>query len=337
VLSKFCVAQFSIKLPIAGFFLETLGGFKPDIIHAHQPFLMGDAALRLAYAHNTPLVFTHHTLYEENVRGSETVKKFATKLATEFANCCDYVIAPSESVAEIIRTRGVKTQIAVIPTGLHLNQYEGTAGNFRAQSKISKDAFVVGYVGRLAPEKNLSFLARAAALFLKKEKEALFLVVGSGPSEAELLGYFKELKLEDQLRFAGELKGKKLIQAFQAIDVFAFSSHSETQGMVLNEAMAAGTPVVGLDAPGVQDIVRDKMNGRLVPRESEEEFSEALSWILKRAPAGRRKLIAEAKKTANRFSMRRCANKGLQLYESLQTGKGFQRKSDSFSFLTQHP
>jgi len=154
------------------------------------------------------------------------------------------------------------------------------------------------------------------------------LVVGSGPSEAELLSSLKELKVEGQLRLVGELKGEKLIQAFQAINVFAFSSQSETQGMVLNEAMAAGTPVVGVDAPGVRDIVKNKINGRLVPHESEEEFSEALSWVHERSPAERRKLIAEAKKTAKRFSMLRCANKALALYESLQTGKGFQRKSE---------
>jgi glycosyltransferase involved in cell wall biosynthesis len=146
----------------------------------------------------------------------------------------------------------------------------------------------------------------------------------------------KELKVEDQLRLVGELKGEKLIQAFQAINVFAFSSQSETQGMVLNEAMAAGTPVVGVDAPGVRDIVRDKINGRLVPTESEEDFSEALSWVHDRAPAERRKLIAEAKKTAKRFSMLRCANKALALYESLQTGRGFEKRSeeaDWFPFM----
>jgi glycogen synthase len=144
------------------------------------------------------------------------------------------------------------------------------------------------------------------------------------------------MKVEDQLRSVGELKGEKLIQAFQAINVFAFASQSETQGMVLNEAMAAGTPVVGVDAPGVRDIVKDKINGRLVPLESEEEFSGALSWVHERSPAERRKLIAEAKKTAKRFSMLRCANKTLALYESLQTGKGFQRKSeekDWFPFM----
>ena len=327
-LKNFYGSKFSVKLPYDGLFSDALGGFKPDIIHAHHPFLVGDTALRLAYALKIPLVFTHHSLYEENVGDSETIKKFVTELATGFANCCDYVIAPSESVATMIKERGVKTQVAVIPTGLHLSQYKGTSENFRQQSKIPKDAFVVGYVGRLSPEKNLPFLARAVALFLKKEKDAIFLVVGSGPSGAELLSSLKALKVDDQLRLVGEIKGEKLIQAFQAIDVFAFSSQSETQGMVLDEAMAAGTPVVGMDAPGVRDIVRDKINGRLVPSESEEEFSKALSWVHDRSPAERRKLIAEAKKTAKRFSMLRCANKALQLYESLQTGKDFQRRSE---------
>jgi glycosyltransferase involved in cell wall biosynthesis len=334
-LKNFHGSKFSVKLPI-GSLLEELGDFKPDIVHTHHPFLMGETALRFAYEREVPLVFTHHSLYEENVGDSETIKKFVTELATGFANCCDYVIAPSESVAEMIKERGVKTQVAVIPTGLHLNQYKGTSENFRAESKIPKDAFVVGYVGRLSPEKNLPFLARAVASFLKKEKEAIFLVVGSGPSEAELLSSLKEFKVENQLRLVGELKGEKLIQAFQAINVFAFSSHSETQGMVLSEAMAAGTPVVGVDASGVRDIIRDKINGRLVSHEDEEEFSEALSWILNRSPDKRRKLIAEAKTTAAEFSMKLCADKALQLYESLQTGKGFQRKSeekDWFPFM----
>ena len=334
-LKNFHGSKFSVKLPI-GSLLEELGDFKPDIVHTHHPFLMGETALRFAYERKVPLVFTHHSLYEENVGDSETVKKFVMEIATGFANCCDYVIAPSESVAEMIKERGVKTQVAVIPTGLLLSQYKGTSENFRAESKITKNAFVVGYVGRLSPEKNLPFLARAVASFLKKEKEAIFLVVGSGPSEAELLSSLEELKVEDQLRLVGELKGGKLIQAFQAINVFAFSSQSETQGMVLNEAMAAGTPVVGVDASGVRDIIKDKINGRLVSHESEEEFSEALSWILGRSPDERLKLIAEAKTTAEEFSMKLCVDKALQLYESLQTGKGFQRKSeekDWFPFM----
>jgi len=327
-LQNFYGSKFSIKLPLDKVFSAALGEFKPDIIHAHHPFLMGDTALRFAYEQKTPLVFTHHSLYEENVGDSETVKKFVTELATGYANCCDHVVAPSESVAALIRARGVKTQITVIPTGLDLTQYRGTAGNFRKQFGILNDAFVVGYVGRLSPEKNLPFLARAIAPFLKKEKSAVFLVVGSGPSEAELRGYFREMKLGDRLVLTGEMKGDKLIQAFQSLDVFAFSSQSETQGMVLNEAMAAGTPVVAVDAPGVRDIVRDKVNGCLVAREDEQDFCECLSWVYQRSPAERRKLIVGAKKTSKEFSMPHCASKALEIYSGLLPAKGFERSRD---------
>src|SRR3989338_8490435 len=203
-LQNFYGSKFSVKFPIAGFFMEALGDFNPDIIHAHHPFLMGDTALRLAYDHKVPLIFTHHSLYEENVGNSETVKRFVLELATGYANHCDHVIAPSESVAEMLKARGVETQITVIPTGLQLNQYKGGAGKFRERAKIPKDAFVVGYVGRFSPEKNMPFLTRAAASFLKRESRAVFLAVGSGPSEAELLKYFKKQKLEGQMFLAGE-------------------------------------------------------------------------------------------------------------------------------------
>lgn len=265
-------SKYSIKLPLPVFFSKALKGFKPDVIHTHHPFLMGDTALRLAYAYNVPLVFTHHSLYEENIHclpwASEAIKKFIVKLSIGYANLCDTVIAPSESVSEMITERGVKTPIAVIPTGLHLNQFMGTSRDFREETDIPEKAFVVGYVGRLAEEKNLPFLMHAVSSFLKKEKNALFLVVGSGPIEEAIRGHFNELELENQLRFSREMKERELIEAYQAIDLFAFASQSETQGMVLNEAMAAGTPVVAVDAPGVRDIVIDKINGRLVPNEN---------------------------------------------------------------------
>ena len=315
-------SKYSIKLPVPIFFSKVLNGFKPDVIHTHHPFLMGDTALRLAYAHNVPLIFTHHSLYEENIHwmpwASESLKEFIIRLSTGYANFCDAIIAPSESVAEMIKDRGVKTPVAVVPTGLHLNQFMGTSKNFKEETKIPEKAFVVGYVGRLAEEKNIPFLIRAVASFLKKEKNALFLVVGSGPMEEAISLHFNELKLEKQLRLAGEIKGKKLIEAYQAIDVFAFSSQSETQGMVLNEAMAAGTPVVAVDASGVRDIVIDKINGRLVLNENEEEFSRALSWVLDRSPSQRKKLIEGAKETAKKYSVERSATKVLGVYKNLK-------------------
>lgn len=324
-IQNFNGSKYSIKLPMPVFFIKSLGKFKPDIVHTHHPFLMGDTALRLAYAHNVPLVFTHHSLYEENIHwmpwAQGPLRKFIIRLSTGYANFCDRVIAPSESVSEMIKGHGVKTPIAVIPTGLHLNQFNGTSKNFKEDNDIPEKAFVVGYVGRLAEEKNLPFLMKAVARFLMNQKNALFLVVGSGPLEEAITLHFKECNLERQLRFAGEMKGKKLIEAYQAIDVFAFASQSETQGMVLNEAMAAGAPVVAVDAPGVRDIVIDKVNGRLVARESEAEFSKCLTWVLDRSPTQKKRLMEAAKETAKNYSVELSASKALEEYRSLKTKK----------------
>ncbi len=96
-------SKYSIKFPMPVFYIKALGRFKPDVIHTQHPFLMGDTALRLAYAHNVPLIFTHHSLYEENIHwmpwAAGGLKKFIIKLSTGYANFCDTVIAPSESVA----------------------------------------------------------------------------------------------------------------------------------------------------------------------------------------------------------------------------------------------
>lgn len=315
-------SKFSITYPVPVILKKALKGFKPDVIHTHHPFLMGDTALRLAYADGIPLVFTHHSIYEENITPvpgmTEGLKKFIIELSTGYANLCDTVIAPSGSVAQMIREHGVTTPIEVIPTGLHLNQFRGTSGNLREKMGIPKKALVVGYVGRLAEEKNLPFLMRAVSTFLRKNKSALFLVVGSGPMEAAVLLHFKEQKLESRLRMAGEMNGKKLIEAYHAIDVFAFASQSETQGMVLNEAMAAGTPVVGVDAPGVRDIVTDKVNGRLIPVENEAAFAQALSWVSGLPPVKKEKLNEGARMTSKKYSVEQSASKALKVYEGLK-------------------
>src|SRR5690606_3392577 len=115
---------------------------------------------------------------------------------------------------------------------------------------VPADAFVVGHLGRLAPEKNLEFLALAVAEFISREPRAHFLVIGSGPSEGAIRETFTRAGLTSRLHLAGVMQGQALADALHAMDLFAFASFSETQGMVLTEAMAAGLPVVALDAPG---------------------------------------------------------------------------------------
>src|SRR5690606_36914192 len=130
---------------------------------------------------------------------------------------------------------------------------------------IPPDSLIVGHVGRLAPEKNLSYLAEGVALFLQREAAARFLVVGDGPWRKELKDVFARHGVADRLLLAGKRTGRTLREAYRAMDVFAFASLSETQGMVLAEAMAAGVPVVALNASGVREMVRDGSNGFLLP------------------------------------------------------------------------
>lgn len=322
-MQNFNGSDFSVRLPMAAALSERLDDFQADIIHAHHPFLLGDTALRIAATKNVPVIFTHHTLYEDYTHyvpfDSPTMKEVAINLSTSFANLCDGVIAPSESIARLIRKRGVKTRIAVVPTGVDVEAFaSGDGARARRKFGIPAKAFVVGHTGRLAPEKNLGFLARAVARFLKRVPDARFLVVGGGPSEEEIREICVKEGVADRLILAGKHTGRALNDLFNAMDVFAFSSFSETQGMVIAEAMAAGVPVVALKASGVVEVVKDSRNGFLLPaRSSIETFAKRLNE-LHASPARRRTMRAAARTTANDFSREHSAGLALELYERIR-------------------
>ncbi|MGZ9127492.1 MAG: glycosyltransferase [Candidatus Binatia bacterium] len=330
-------SDFSVVLPVAGLLTEALNEFRPDIVHAHHPYLLGMTALRVARFHTLPLVFTHHTRYEEYTHyvpgNSFTLKRFVIELATRFANLCDQVFAPSESIAALLQERGVTTPIAVVPTGIDVVRFnQGDAQGFRAAMNIPHEAFVVGHLGRLAPEKNLAFLAKAVAAFLQTDSRAHFLVVGKGPSEEEIRTIFTRAGLASRLHFAGILELPQLADAYRAMNVFAFASKSETQGLVLAEAMAAGVPVVALDAAGVQEVVRDGCNGRLLRDESHQAFVSALDWIAGLPIARRQTLEHCAHETAQEFSVPHTAAKALACYEALQAKKFVERSEADYQW-----
>ena len=315
-------SDFSLRLPIPGFVASELKSFKPDIIHSHHPFLLGDTALLLSATLNVPLVFTHHTMYEQYTHyvpgDSPAMQRFVKELSTGYANLCDQVFAPSESTAEIIKKRGVKTPIETIPTGVQTHSFEkGDGVRFRKSMDIPADAFVVGHLGRLAPEKNLHFLMHAVANYLNKHEGAHFLVAGTGPSRIEIEEYFAQRGLSQQLHIAGVLEGNSRADAYHAMNVFAFTSKSETQGMVLTEAMASGVPVVAIDAPGAREVVRDGENGRLLTTENNEVFCEALEWIHSLPPDKVSSMQNSLRRTAEDFSMHRTCARALACYEKL--------------------
>lgn len=327
-ITNFKGTDFSIQLPIPGILSERLGDFRPDIVHSHHPYFVGDAALRMAYRHNVPLVFTHHTLYEQNTHylgEGEGWKRFVIELATCYANLADCVFAPSESVEELIRSRGVTVPVEVVPTGIKTERFaKGDGAAFRERQGIPKDAWVVGHIGRLAKEKNLEFVAQAITLFLKSSPDAHLLIAGTGPLEEGLLDIFTKEKVAGRVHMAGKLTGSALIDAYHAMDVFAFASQSETQGLVLAEAMAAGVPIVAVDAPGVREVVQDGVNGRLLPAESLGDFFLALQQTSKLPKAAFAKMREACRETAEEFAMQKSVLHALAVYVKLRVD-GFKR------------
>ena len=331
---KFNGSDFSVRLPIPHFLTKRIDEFRPQIVHSHHPFLLGHTALRVAALRNLPVVFTHHTMYEWYTHyvpaDSPALQRFAMQLATEYANACDHVIAPSQSTAEILCERGVKTPISAIPTGIDKHRFaDGNGRVARCRYGIPDDAFVVGHVGRLAPEKNLAFLARAVAGYLRSDDRARFLLVGSGPSLYEINEIFRRGGVADRLHHPeGDLDGQQLADAYHAMDVFVFASQSETPGMVLAEAMTAGVPVVALDAPGVREVVCNGINGRLLLEDDHSRFREAISDLAAADKATKQELAEGARRTAETFSMDRCVTRVLALYEQLIVQGSSRQSSD---------
>ncbi|HWA28750.1 MAG TPA: glycosyltransferase [Lacunisphaera sp.] len=322
-IQNFNGSDFSVRLPLAAGLSSRLESYAAEIVHAHHPFLLGDTALRYATTRNLPLIFTHHTRYEDYVHyvpfASPALRRAAIQLSTEYANMCDGVIAPSASIANLIRRRGVTVPIQVVPTGIDTAAFAaGDGPRARRRFKIPPRAFVVGHVGRLAPEKNLRYLASSVALFLERQPQAWFLLVGSGPAEVEVREIFKQRGVDRRLVLAGSQTGRALHDAYRAMDLFVFSSRSETQGLVIAEAMAASLPVVALRASGVREVVRPDANGLLLPAEAPvAEFARSLTEL-----AGQRRRLAAfsraAKATAAEFSRERCARQALDFYTEIQ-------------------
>ncbi len=327
-IQNFNGSDFSMRIPVPFYITEKLEDFKADIIHSHHPYLLGDAAFRAARRHRLPLVFTHHTLYEEYAHyvagDNENFRQFALNLSTMYANLCDQVVAPSKSIADLIRKRGVTTPITEIPTGVDTAFFGSADGPaFKKERQIPENAFVIGHVGRLAPEKNLVFLAKSVAIAMETLADTWFCVAGEGPEEAKIHDIFDAHNLLDRLVLTGNLKGKVLADAYQAMDMFVFSSKSETQGMVLTEAMAAGTPVIALDAPGAREVVRHKQNGMLLHSGAN---TKAFSRAICDAVSHPEKTAAWQKcalQTAQDFSRNTCAQKLSDLYEhAVSRGSG---------------
>ena len=290
-----------------------------DVVHTHSPFALGVVGRRWARRHRLPLVTTYHTLYVEyahygRVLPRSWVRAGLQSVSRRYCNQCDAVAVPTDPVREVLLDYGVHRPIAVIPTGVPDAALPPRDPAFpRDALLIPHDRQIVLYAGRLAPEKNLGLLFQAFATVAAQNPPAHLLVAGGGPAEADAHRTVEKLRLQDRVTFAGFIPHDQLLRCYVDADVLAFSSLTDTQGLVLVEAKAAGLPAVCVDAYGPATVVRDGLDGFRVPNDP-AAFANAISRVLQ-DEALRRTLSAAARADATRFTIRATADRYLELYE----------------------
>lgn len=293
--------EFTLALPVSLTLGATVRRLGLDIIHVHSPFLLGRLGARAARRFGLPLVFTYHTLYDQYVHYVPLFQGLSRKLVQcytrDFCNRCDLVITPTALVADLLRRQGVETPLAVIPTGIELADFRNADRTWlRRRYGLPSEAKILLFVGRLGKEKNIDFLLHSFARLCAQENlgPLKLVLVGGGTAAAELAREARQLGLEQDVVFTGTLPKEEVAKCYAGADLFVFASLTETQGLVLAEAKAAGLAVVAVDANGVREMVNHGEDGYL-SAPSLEEFTARVAELLrddaKRLSMGRRAQI----------------------------------------------
>lgn len=258
-----------------------------DLIHVHTPFVAHYAGLRLARELNVPCVETYHTFFEDYLHHylpwipRSIARGIARAISKRQCNAVDAIVAPSAPMLNVLRAYGVKAAAEVIPTGLQEHSFNEADGKaFRIKYDIPLERPMLLFVGRVAFEKNIGFLLEMTKVLIEKHPDALLVVAGQGPAEKSLHKLAADLGLDHNIKFIGYLdRNTELNACYQAADIFVFSSKSETQGLVLLEAMAQGTPVVAIAELGTASILIEGQ-GALIAPDNIEGFAEKVHHLL---------------------------------------------------------
>ncbi len=297
-----------------------------DLVHIQTPFSCHYAGLSAARKLGIPAIATYHTLFEEYAEHyvrflpAQLARSIARGMSRRQCDELDAVVVPSEAMRQRLLAYGVESPMTVLPTGIPLGLFEtGDRQTFRARHGIAPDRPVALFVGRVAHEKNMEFLLEAMAGVRASVPDALLVVIGDGPARASLETRATEMGLADAVSWLGyQDHDRDLPHAYAAADVFAFASKTETQGLVLLEAMAAGLPVVALAAMGTIEILAP-LEGCLAPVDDVGDFAQALAKVLSDAPF-QQELSSRARLAARSWSDDAAAGRLAELYHATILG-----------------
>ena len=301
-----------------------------DVVHVHTPFVAHYLGLKLARALRVPCVETYHTFFEEylyhyiSFLPKGLMRMGARRFSQHQGNALDAMVIPSQPMLDVLRQYGVTSEARVIPTGLEETSFRhGDRADFRERYGIPQDRPMMLFVGRLAFEKNIHFLLEVLQLVRQTIPNVLFLIAGEGPARHSLEQAVEAGGMAGNVKFLGYLdRFTELNDCYAAADVFVFSSRTETQGLVLLEAMAQATPVVSIAEMGTKDVLKEG-EGVLISSEDAGEFAAKVVTLL-RNPDTREQLGKAGRRYALTWSSRMQAERLVAYYQEVverYTGK----------------
>lgn len=295
---------------------------KYDIVHTQTPFTIGGPAIKWARESGAKVVHTYHTLFAAYTEHylwflpKAVGIWYAKSTSRKYCNSCDLLITPSTEMRNVLESYHVKKPIEVIPTGIRLERFVGRdRERFRKLKGYKPEDKLLLFMGRVAEEKNIDFLLKVVNRLKEKVPTIKFLIAGEGAAKKRLEKMVDDLQLIDIVHFAGYLSKEDWRDCYAGSDLFVFASITETQGLVVTEAMAAGTPVVAVGEMGIKDVMADRKGG-LVTRLDEDEFTDAVYRMMTD------KALYDEKKSetlieADKWSSTSMAKRMISAYETL--------------------
>ncbi len=263
--------------------------FRPDVIHVHTPFSVGWGAKQAAKKLGIPLVGTHHTFYDHYMKHIKMdfprMKKLSWKFVIGYYNHCDLVLSPTCSLADTLKTHGLKSPIEVVPNPIDTELFRPATEResvleMKKKLGISGSGKAIVYMGRVSYEKSIEKAIEAFALVAKKMPEIKLIIVGDGPESEKLKALAERLGIKDKVIFTGFLKKGELVSALHAAEMFVTASKSENMPISVLEAMACGLPIIAVRALGIPEIVKNGVNGLLSIPDRPQEMAQNIIRLL---------------------------------------------------------
>jgi 1,2-diacylglycerol 3-alpha-glucosyltransferase len=294
-----------------------------DVIHIHTPFRAHQLGVKLARQLGCPTVESYHTFFEEYAAHylpwlpASWLRFGARHFSRRLCREVDHLIVPTQQMADVLARYGITTPSSIIPTGIDLGEFsDGDGSRFRSEHDIAPERPTLVTVSRLAAEKNIGFLLEVARALTAEFADLLFIIAGEGPDSTRLRQRASALGLDDNVRFVGNLDRRRgLLDCYCAGDVFVFASATETQGLVLIEAMSLAVPIVSTAVMGTATVLRDARSAR-ISGENVGEFAGHIAALL-RSPSARRELAQAGPADARAWSAPVLMSDVEHLYEQL--------------------